>query len=88
MGILTEREKEIFRHLREGKSVIEISRVLKTPVTSISRSITSIRRKSQDMEEDIKFLQEIGFLSIEKGHLKFISPDRDPKALGKIKQLR
>jgi len=85
MGILTEREKEILRRLREGKGVNDISKILKTPVTSISRSITSIRRKSQDIEQDIEFLQEIGFLSIEKGHLKFISPDRDPKSLGKIK---
>lgn len=85
MGILTEREKEILRRLREGKSVKDISKALKTPITSVSRSITSIKRKAQDIEADVGFLQEIGFLSIEKGHLTFISPDKDPKMLGKSK---
>lgn len=85
MGILTERERDVLRRLRDGKSVNEISKALKTPVTSISRSITSVRHKAQDIEDDLSFLQEIGYLSIEKGRLKFISPDLDPKALGKIK---
>jgi len=85
MGNLTEREKEILRRLKDGKSVNEIGRGLGTPVTSISRSITSIRRKAGDIEEDIAFLQEIGYFSFERGKLKFASPDRDPKALGRSK---
>ena len=85
MGILTEREKEILRHLREGESVMEIARKLQTPVTSISRSITSIKRKAKDMEEDIAFLQQIGYLTLSKGHLAFTAPDRDPKALSRLR---
>ncbi len=83
MGVLTEREREILRHLREGESVMQIARKLQTPVTSISRSITSIKRKAKDMEEDVTFLQEIGYLTLSKGHITFTAPDRDPKALSK-----
>ena len=83
MGILTEREKEIIRMLKRGMSAKEIAGSLGTPVTSVSRSITSIRRKAQDIEEDLSFMREIGFLSMEGGQLKFITPDRDPKALSK-----
>jgi len=86
MGNLTEREKEILRRLKDGKTVNEIGKNLGTPVTSISRSITSIRRKAGDLEEDIAFLQEIGYLSFEKGRFKFVSPDKDPKALGKMRR--
>jgi DNA-binding NarL/FixJ family response regulator len=86
MGILTPREKEILKYLRQGKSVKEIGRLVGTPVTSISRSITSIRRKAQDIEEDVQFFCEIGYASIEKGHLRFLTPDRDPKALSKKRE--
>ena len=86
MGILTPREKEILKYLRLGKSVKEIGRLVGTPVTSISRSITSIRRKAQDIEEDVQFFCEIGYASIEKGHLRFLTPDRDPKALSKKRE--
>jgi hypothetical protein len=85
MGFLTEREKEILRHLREGKSVMDIGKLLEVPVTSVSRSITSIKRKARDIEEDIAFLREIGYLSFDKGKMKFISADRDPKALGRLR---
>lgn len=85
LGILTEREKEILRRLREGESVMEIARRLQTPVTSISRSITGIKRKAKDMEEDVAFLQEIGYLSLSKGYVSFTAPDRDPKALSKLR---
>lgn len=85
MAILTEREREILRHLRQGESVMEIARKLQTPVTSISRSITSTKRKARDMEEDILFLQEIGYLSLSKGHVVFFTPDRDPKMLSRLR---
>ena len=81
MAILTEREKEILRHLRAGETVMQVARSLQVPVTSVSRSITSIKRKAKDMEEDIAFLQQIGYLTLSKGHIAFITPDRDPKAL-------
>jgi DNA-binding NarL/FixJ family response regulator len=83
MGILTPREKEILRYLRQGRSAEGIGRLEGTPVTSISRSITSIRRKVQDIEGDIQFFCEIGYASIEKGRLKSLTPNRDPKALSK-----
>jgi len=85
MGILTEREKEILRLLREGKGVMDIGKLLEVPVTSISRSVTSIKRKARDIEEDIAFMREIKYLSIDKGQIKFLTPDRDPKALKKVK---
>lgn len=83
MGILTTREKEILGYLSEGKSVKEIGKLVGTPITSISRSITSIRRKAQDMEEDFDYMTEIGYVSIEKGQFKFLTADRDPKALSR-----
>lgn len=86
MGILTEREKEIMSLLKQGKSVKDIGKALEIPVTSVSRSITSIRRKAQDMEEDILFLKKIGYLDIKSGEICFITPDRDPKALGREKK--
>ena len=83
MTYLTEREKEVISMLKQGMSVNEIGKKLETPTTSISRSITSIRRKAQDIQEDVAFLKEVGFLKIEDGEISFISPNRDPKALGK-----
>jgi len=85
MGILTSREREILRYLRQGKSVKEIGRLVGTPITSISRSVTGIRRKAQDIEEDVQFFCEIGYASIEKGRLRFLTQDRDPKAISKRK---
>ena len=86
MGILTPREKEILEYLRLSKSVKEIGKLEGTPITSISRSITSIRRKAQDIQEDVQFFCEIGYVSIEKGRLKFLTPNRDPKALSKKRE--
>lgn len=85
MGILTEREKEIMTLLKKGESVKEIGKTLEIPMTSVSRSITSIRRKARDIEEDIEFFQDIGYLNIRDGILAFTTPDRDPKALGRTK---
>ena len=68
--------------LKNGMSAKEIAGKLHIPVTSVSRSITSIKHKAQDIEEDIMFMKEIGFLSL-VGQIKFITPDRDPKALSK-----
>jgi transcriptional regulator len=85
MTYLTEREKEIIILLKQGMIVNDIGKKLETPTTSISRSITSIRRKAQDIQEDVAFLKDIGFLKIEGGEISFISPNRDPKALSKKK---
>lgn len=64
----------------------DIGKLVGTPITSISRSVTSIRRKAQDIEEDVQFFCEIGYASIEKGHLKFLTPNRDPKALSRKRE--
>lgn len=85
MTYLTEREKEVVSMLKQGMSVNDIAAKLKIKTTSISRSITSIRRKAQDIQEDVAFLKEVGFLKIKGGELSCISPNRDPKALNKIK---
>lgn len=85
MGVLTEREKDILRMLKDGKTSKEIARSLNVPVTSVSRSITSIKRKARDIEEDVLFMDSIGYLTLNSKGLIFISPDRDPKALTKKK---
>lgn len=85
MTYLTEREKEVVSMLKQGMSVNDIAAKLKIKTTSVSRSITSIRRKAQDIQEDVAFLKGVGFLRIEGGELSCISPNRDPKALNKIK---
>jgi len=84
MGTITDREKEIMQLLRTGKTVKEIAKTLKIAESSVSGSISRIRLKTHEIEEDINFLEEIGLLCIEKGRLKFVS--RDPKVLGKLGQ--
>lgn len=83
MGILTEREKQIMRMLGEGVSVGEIGKKFQVSETSISRSITNIKRKIQDMEDDFSFLVDIGFFKIQGSEIHCISESRDPKALAK-----
>ena len=85
MTYLTEREKEVVSMLKQGMSVNDIAGKLEIKMTSVSRSITSIRRKVQDIQEDVAFLTDVGFLKLEGGGLSCISPNRDPKALNKIK---
>ena len=83
MGKLTERERQIMQMLKDGKSVKDIGKHFKVSETSISRSISNIRMKVLDWEDDFKFLVNVGFLKIEKNELKFISRERDPKALSR-----
>ena len=83
MGSLTEREKRILRKLKEGKSVSEIAKNFEVSLASISRSISRIRFKCMEVEDDVRVLREVGFLEIKDGELKFIS--RDPKALAREK---
>jgi hypothetical protein len=64
-------------------NIITKGKKLGTPTTSISRSITSIWGKAQDIQEDVAFLKEVGFLGIEGGMLSFISPNRDPNSLSR-----
>jgi hypothetical protein len=68
-----------------GKERIIIGRLLEVPVTSVSRSITSMKRKARDVEEDIAFMVEIKHVSIDKGRIRFLTSDRDPKAIRKVK---
>lgn len=81
MGFLTERERYILKALSNRKTVSEIAKEIKVSLASISRSISRIRLKCMELEDDINILKEIGFLKIERNELKFIS--RDPKALMK-----
>jgi len=37
-------------------------------------------------QEDVQFFCEIGYASMDKGRLKFLTPDRDPKALSKDRE--
>lgn len=84
MGTITDREKQIMELLKRGKTVKEIAKTLGIAESSVSGSISRIRLKTHEIEEDINFLEEIGLLCIEKGRLKFVS--RDPKVLGKLGQ--
>jgi DNA-binding NarL/FixJ family response regulator len=79
MGIITERERAILESLKEGMKVMDIAKEFGVATTSISRSISNIRHKCLELEDDIEFLLEIGFLRIRDGGLEFIS--RDPKDL-------
>ena len=79
MGFLTEREKTILLCLSQGMSVTDISKKLGITLSSTSRSISRIRGKCLELEDDMNFLKEIGMLKIERDGFRFIS--RDPKAL-------
>lgn len=62
-------------------SVREIGGHFKISETSVSRSISNIRTKALDLEDDVKFMVNIGFLKIKNNRLEFISRDKDPKML-------
>lgn len=81
MAIMTERERQIIRMLRDRVSVGEIGKNYNVSETSISRSISNVKRKILDIEEDISFLIEMGFFSIKNNKIECISESRDPKAL-------
>jgi predicted DNA-binding protein YlxM (UPF0122 family) len=81
MGSITQREIEILQRLKNGKSVSQIAKEVGVSITSISRSISRVRMKCMEIEDDVKILREVGFLDVKDGNLIFIS--RDPKALGK-----
>ena len=83
MTILTEREHQIMEMLNSGKQIQEIAKELNAPRSSISRSIKEIRLKLFELKNEIEFLQEIGFLQINKNNIQFLSRDMDPKALQK-----
>lgn len=79
MGFLTRRERQILRLLRKGKKVMEVAEELGVDTSSISRSIKNVRHKCMEIEDDVDFLQDVGFLNIRDGYIEFIS--RDPKDL-------
>ncbi len=78
MGFLTEREHKIMIMLKDGTPVRIIATKLKVSDTSISRSITNIRVKAKEIEEDMQFFMDVGFV---KGNFEFIAYNKDPKAL-------
>lgn len=79
MTILTERDKAILLYLKRGTSVKDIAEILNTQPASISRSISVIRYKAQDIKEDFEFLQDIGYMDVYDGRISFIHP-RTPRA--------
>ena len=83
MAILTERERQIIRLLKDGVSVGDIGKKFGVSETSISRSISNVRRKILDMEDDMAFLIKTGFFAIKNSKLECISESRDPKALAR-----
>lgn len=83
MGILTERERQVIRTLKDGVSVGDIGKKFKVSETSVSRSITNVKRKILDMEDDFSFLVEVGFFTIRNNQIECISESRDPKALAR-----
>ncbi len=83
MGILTERERQVIRMLKDGVSVGEIGKKFNVSETSVSRSITNVKRKILDMEDDFSFLVEVGFFSFRNNQIVCISESRDPKALAR-----
>lgn len=85
MATFTEREQDIMELLKNGKSIVEIAHHYEVHRNSISRSLTNISKKIKDMEDDLEFLVNIGFVKIGEGKLEFISRSRDPKALARDK---
>ena len=86
MGFLTEREREIMQMLKDGKNVREIGKHFRVSDASISRSISNIRNKAIQIEDDMEFMLNIGFLKVKAGGFQFITRNKDPKALSKLKQ--
>lgn len=85
MGFLTERERQIMQMLKEGKTIGEIGKHYRVSDASISRSISNIRTKALDIEDDVEFMIDIGFLKIKKDKFEFLARNKDPKALSKLK---
>jgi len=83
MGIFTDREKQILQHLHEGEKTSEIASILKMSQTSVSRALKNIRIKAIDIEKDIEFMLEIGYIQIKGNKIIFKSEDKNPKAIGK-----
>jgi DNA-binding CsgD family transcriptional regulator len=83
MGIFTDREKEIMKLLSEGKRTSVIAKDLDTNQTTISRALKNIRIKAIDIERDVEFMMEIGYIQIRANKLCFASDDKNPKAIRK-----
>jgi transcriptional regulator len=86
MGFLTEREREIMKMLKAGKRVKDIGSHFKVSDASISKSISNAKNKIVNLEDDIDFLIDIGFMTILNNEIKFISRDRDPKVLARDRE--
>jgi len=69
--------------LKAGKRVKDIGKHYKVSDASVSKSISNAKNKIVDLEDDIEFLIDIGFMTVMNNELKFISRDRDPKALAR-----
>lgn len=85
MGVLTHRERQILTFLRDGSRVRDIARRFRISPTSVSRSISNIRRKARDVEDEVQFLCRVGYLSIRNGGLVDNTRDGDPKSIARRK---
>lgn len=81
MGHLNQREKEILRLLAKGMTTSEIGRKLGISNTSVSRYQRNIRLKALDIEEDLEFMLEVGYVQFRNNRLQFLTRDRDPRVL-------
>ncbi len=83
MGVLTHRERQILTLLREGARVRDIAKRFRISPTSVSRSISNIRRKAKDVEEEVRFLCKVGYFSVRNGGLVDNTRDGDPKSIAR-----
>ncbi|MBU4143319.1 MAG: hypothetical protein KKH79_00065 [Candidatus Thermoplasmatota archaeon] len=73
------------RMLKAGKRVKDIGKHFKVSDASVSKSISNAKNKIVNLEDDIEFLIDIGFMTILNNEIEFISESRDPKALAREK---
>ena len=69
--------------LKDGKNVREIGKHFRVSDASVSRSISNIRNKAIQIEDDIQFMLNIGFMKVKAGGFHFITRNKDPKMLRK-----
>ena len=64
---LTDKQKEILRLQKDGRSIREIARLVDRSESAVYESITSIRKKIPVIAEDATFLIETGYLAVVEG---------------------
>ena len=59
MGFLTERERKVLLLIKDGKAIKDIAKELKVAYPCVSRSVSNIRIKAMDIEDDINFFGSV-----------------------------